>query len=234
MQTAQAVARNLRKLGTKTKAESSAWFFKTGKGQYGEGDVFVGVTVPEQRALAGNYAELSLSEIAKLLQSKIHECRLTALIILGNQFKWGDAKARARIVRFYLAQTVRINNWDLVDVSASVILGTYLLKEKRNILYKLVRSKNLWERRIAIVATLALIRSGEYEDTLALSEKLFGDREDLIHKAVGWMLREVGKMSRPTLVQFLKTRASHMPRTSLRYAIEHFNKIERDQFLRMK
>jgi 3-methyladenine DNA glycosylase AlkD len=234
MSTALAIERALKKLGSKEKAEHSARFFKTGKGQYGEGDVFLGVTVPEQRRLAKMYGGLSFAELKKLLESKIHECRLTALIILVEQYKRAKEKGRSSIAKFYLAHTKRINNWDLVDASASHILGTHLLHGARDTLYKLARSKNMWERRIAIVATHAFIRKDDFADTLNLSGLLFRDQEDLMHKAVGWMLREVGKRSRSTLASFLKEHAPEMPRTALRYALEHFSPDERKKFMQMK
>ena len=234
MDTAAQVARALKKLGTKTKAANSARFFKTGKGQYGEGDVFIGVTVPEQRLLAKECITLPLSEICTLLESKVHEHRLTALIILVVQYKNAKPKEQEKIVQFYLAHASHINNWDLVDASASYIIGTHLLGRPRDVLYKFVRSKNMWERRIAIVSTHALIRKGDSSDALNLSGMLLSDTEDLMHKAVGWTLREVGKQSRPTLVQFLHEHAPHMPRTALRYAIEHFSDTERKRFMQMK
>ncbi len=234
MQTATRIERALRKMGTKHKAENSARFFKTGKGQYGEGDVFIGVTVLEQRLLAKTYAQLPLSELSQLLQSHVHECRLTALIILVGQYKNAKMKEQEKITKFYLAHTARINNWDLVDASASYILGAHLGEHPRDVLYKLVRSKNMWERRIAIVSTHALIRMGDCSDALNLSGMLLSDTEDLMHKAVGWTLREVGKQSRPKLVQFLNEHAGAMPRTALRYAIEHFSKSERKKFMKME
>lgn len=234
MQTAAQIERALKKLGTKERAASSAWFFKTKKGEYGHGDVFVGVTVPEQRKLAKEYAGLSRIEIAKLLRSRIHECRLTALLILVGQFKSGTEMEREKIVKFYRAHVMYINNWDLVDTSASNILGTHLLTRDRKVLYILARSKNIWERRIAIIATLAFIKAGDMRDTLRISEMLLSDTHDLMHKAVGWMLREVGKESRETLVEFLKAHAHHMPRTALRYSIEHFPPSERKRFMTMK
>ncbi len=234
MDTAAQVARALKKLGTKTKAANSARFFKTGKGQYGEGDVFIGVTVLEQRLLAKACAQLPLPEVSHLLESHVHECRLTGLIILVGQYKSAGMKEREKIMKFYLAHTAHINNWDLVDASASYIIGTHLLSRPHDVLYKLVRSKNMWERRIAIVATHALIRRGDFADALNLSGMLLSDKEDLMHKAVGWTLREVGKQSRPTLEQFLHEHAPHMPRTALRYAIEHFSKSERKKFMKME
>lgn len=231
MSTATTVIAELKKLGTPKKAAASAWFFKTGKGHYGEGDVFFGVTVPEQRILAKRYNDLTISAIAKLLQSKVHECRQTALLILVRQYKEADAKGRERIARFYLSTTERINNWDLVDVSAPYILGDYLLTKNRRLLYTLARSKNVWERRIAIVATYAFIRNNEYSDTLKIARTLLTDTHDLIHKAVGWMLREVGKRSLKAEEEFLKKYAGVMPRTMLRYAIEKFPEAKRKAYL---
>ncbi len=231
---AQNTEKSLKKLGTKEKAKSSAWFFKTGKGHYGYGDVFVGVSVPEQRKVAKEYKGLPLAEIGKLLKNKIHECRLTALLILAWQFRAADEKGKAKIAKFYLARAKNINNWDLVDVSAGGILGEYLFGKDRRVLYKLAKSKNLWERRISIVATFAFIRKKDFTDTFLISERLFSDKHDLIHKAVGWMLREVGKQSKPALVRFLKLNAKNMPRTSLRYAIERFPESERKKFLGIK
>lgn len=232
MLTARQVATALKNLGTKEKATSSAWFFKTGEGQYGHGDVFIGVTVPEQRKVARTFRELSLTEVAKLLKNKIHECRLTALLILVGQYKKGDEKTRAKLAKLYLAHTKHINNWDLVDTSAPNILGQYLLDKNRGVLYKLAKSRNLWERRIAIVATLALIGNGESADTFAIAEMLLADTHDLIHKATGWMLREVGKrVSRPALVKFINLHKADMPRTTLRYATEHFPPEIRKAFL---
>lgn len=232
MSTSGQVAAALKKLETSEKAASSAWFFKTGRGQYGYGDVFIGVTVPEQRRVAKAFRELPFTEVVKLLKSKIHEHRLTALLILVEQYKRGDEKTRAKIVKRYLAHTKRVNNWDLVDTSAPHIVGHYLLDKNRRVLYKLAKSKNLWERRIAIVATLAFIRHGESADTFAIAELLLADPHDLIRKATGWMLREVGKrVSRPALVKFIKVHKANMPRTTLRYATEHFPPEIRKAFL---
>jgi 3-methyladenine DNA glycosylase AlkD len=238
-----AIIRELTRFGSPTKAVSSTWFFKTGKGQYGYGDEFVGVTVSEQRKVAKKFADLGLVEIDKLLKSKIHEYRLTALFILVAQFREAigrnDQDQYTKIIKFYLAHIKCINNWDLVDSSASYILGTYLQSGSnrngdRNILYKLARSENLWERRIAIVTTLAFIRARKFEDTLKISKMLMSDKHDLIHKAVGWMLREVGKMSKETLMTFLNENASRMPRTTLRYSIERFGKADRKKYLSIK
>lgn len=229
--TAPRVEEALRKHGAAEKAKNSARFFKTGEGQYGYGDMFIGVTVPEQRKIAKQYKDLSLPELKKLLASKFHECRLTALLILVAQFKAGEERTRENIVKFYLANTKRVNNWDLVDSSAPYILGKYLFDKDRSVLYKLAKSKNLWERRIAILSTFWFIREGDFKDALAMGEMLLSDAHDLMHKATGWMLREVGKRSKPTLVRFLNTHKANMPRTTLRYAIERFSKKERDSFM---
>ncbi len=228
---AKNVEQELKKRGSPAKAKSSAWFFKTGKGEYGHGDVFIGVTVPEQRKIARQFKTLPLPEIKKLLLSKYHECRLTALIILVAEFQAGDKKTQERIAKFYLANAKRVNNWDLVDSSAPYILGVYLSDKDRGILYKLVKSNNIWERRIAILASGMFIRNNDFRDTLKLAEMLLSDTQTLMHKATGWMLREVGKRSKPTLVRFLDTHRTRMPRTALRYAIEHFSAKEREKIM---
>lgn len=232
MPTARVVEKALRALGTREKALSSSRFFKTGKGEYGEGDVFIGVTVPEQRRVAKTYQALPLAEIEVLLQSPIHECRLTALLILVAQFEKGDVRTRARIARFYLAHTKHINNWDLVDASAHYILGTHMLESERGVLIKLARSKNLWEQRIAVVATFALIRVGQFEDFFAVSALLRSHKHDLIHKAIGWMFREVGKHTKSALISYLEIHAPALPRTTLRYAIERLSAKEKTRFMK--
>lgn len=220
---------HLRDISNPEVAKSSLWFFKTGPGQYGEGDVFIGIKVPVLRAAAKKAKDLSLPELQTLLDSEIHEERLIALHILDAQYaKTADPK----IVDFYLKNAHRINNWDLVDSSASYILGTHLLTHDPKILYTLVKSKNLWERRIAIISTAAFIRVGRFEHTLALAESLLTDKHDLMHKAVGWMLREVGKKDQTVLEKFLTAHASHMPRTALRYAIERFPEPLRKHYLK--
>ncbi|MDX2054847.1 MAG: DNA alkylation repair protein [Polyangiaceae bacterium] len=217
------------------RAANSQWFFKTGKGQYGEGDVFMGVTVPNQRSVARKFAELPPRETLKLLHSKLHEARLTALLILVHQFERGSAEQQAEIAKLYLANTSRINNWDLVDSSAPHILGHWLLNKDRKLLLKLARSRSLWERRIAIIATFEFLRHGQHRETFAISELLLSDKEDLIHKAVGWMLREAGKnVGVQHLRAFLKKHANKMPRTALRYATEHLSAEERAQWLKYK
>ncbi|HSX58374.1 MAG TPA: DNA alkylation repair protein [Candidatus Saccharimonadales bacterium] len=227
--------KELKKLSSEKKAKASAWFFKTGLGQYGEGDLFIGVTVPEQRKIAKVFKDLPLAEVEKLLKSPIHEERLVSLLILNGQFAKGNKTIKKEIYKFYLANTQFVNNWDLVDSSASYIVGTYLLDKPREILYKLAKSPSLWERRISIISTLAFIVKGESSDTLKIAEVLLNDKEDLMHKAVGWMLREVGKrVSREELVSFLNKHYKNMPRTALRYAIEHFPEAERQKYLKGK
>ncbi len=231
---AVSVVEELRGLATPAKSKASAWFFKTGEGQYGHGDVFLGVTVPEQRRVAKRHQDLPLAEIRKLLRSAPHECRLTALLILVRQYETGDEAAQERIARFYLAHRARVNNWDLVDSSAPYILGRHLLTRDRSILYALARSADLWERRVAIIATLAFIRAGEYGDALKIARLLLADRHDLVHKAAGWMLREVGNRNPAAAERFLKAHAARMPRTMLRYAIEKLPERKRKAYLTMR
>jgi 3-methyladenine DNA glycosylase AlkD len=213
------------------RAHFSKSFFKTGKGEYGEGDVFLGLTVPAQRKLAKKYRTLPLTAIQSLLKSKIHEHRLVALLILVDQYTRGDAKTKDGLFAFYLRNAKRANNWDLVDSSAPYIVGAHLLTRSRKLLRDLAKSENLWERRIAIVSTLWLIRAGDLDDMFAVSKLLLKDKHDLIHKAVGWMLREAGKKSPDELRQFLAQHHARMPRTALRYAIERFPESERKHWL---
>lgn len=205
-------------------------FFKTGKGQYGEGDVFLGITVPQSRKIAVTYKTLPLNDIKQLLISKIHEERLIGLLILVHNFETSPKK----IYQFYLSLTKYINNWDLVDLSADKIVGAYLIDKKKDILYTCARSKNIWERRIAIVATYYFIKNNQFDDTLKIAEILLNDTHDLIQKAVGWMLREVGKRSVKTEEDFLQKHYENMPRTMLRYAIEKFPETKRKAYLRKK
>lgn len=210
-------------------------FFKTGPGEYGEGDKFIGVTVPAQRAIAKSFYEnLSLNDAVKLLHSEWHEERLTALFILNLKFKKSSKTEKARIVELYLANTKFVNNWDLVDSSAPYILGIWLGDKDRTILYDLAQSKLLWERRISIITTLMFIRNGQFNDTIKLAEQLLFDKEDLMHKAVGWCLREVGKKDYDLLIGFLGKYADTMPRTTLRYAIERLPEPKRQYFLGLK
>ncbi|MDD5165414.1 MAG: DNA alkylation repair protein [Candidatus Pacebacteria bacterium] len=233
--TAAQVEKELRKLGKPAKAKVLSGFFKTGKGEYGEGDKFLGVTVPIQRNVAKKYSELDLNEIAKLIQNPVHECRLTGLEILVMQYekakKCGNITLQEKIIAFYLKNTKYINNWDLVDATAPYMLGDWLLNNDRDILYMFVKSKKLWERRISIISTYAFIRAGDFKDTIKISELLLKDSHDLMHKAVGWMLREVGKRDELVLMRFLNTHAHMMPRTALRYAIEKFPESRRKAYL---
>jgi 3-methyladenine DNA glycosylase AlkD len=229
--TRRQVERELATVADAKRAKGLAWFFKTGKGEYGEGDRFIGITVPAQRTIALRYSALPLDDIAGLLASSIHEHRFTALEILVAQYARADEKQRARIFRFYLGHAHRANNWDLVDTSAPYIVGEHLKKRPRHLLDRLAASRNVWKRRIAIVSTLALIREGEIEDTFRIAENLLSDRHDLIHKAVGWMLREAGKNSPRALLKFLRSQYSSIPRTTLRYAIERFPATYRAKIL---
>ena len=206
-------------------------FFKTGPGEYGHGDIFLGIMVPAQRKIVGKYTDLSFPEIQKLLNSKIHEHRFCALVILVSKYKKANDAEKKRIFDFYIKNSRKINNWDLVDVSAPKIVGEYLLNKNKAILYELVRSKNLWQKRIAVLATFWFIREKKFDDSLEISEILLKDKHDLIHKAVGWMLREIGKKNKQVEIKFLEKHAHKMPRVMLRYAIEKFSKKERTYFL---
>lgn len=228
------VIKDLKRAGSKSKAKILAGFFKTGKGEYGHGDKFLGVNVPKQRKIAKNYEQIDLKEIEKLLKNEFHECRLTGLFILISQYKKADEEKQKILFHFYLRNIGSINNWDLVDSSAPYILGHYLLTNNNRTLFQLARSKNLWKRRIAIVATLGFIKKGRYEETLEIAEMLLDDPHDLIHKAAGWMLREVGKKSPTTEKSFLNKNSSKMPRTMLRYAIERFPEKERKKYMLSK
>ena len=221
----------LRKLANPEKAKVLSRFFKTGKGDYGEGDIFLGITVPEQRKIAKKYPDLPRKDIRKLLSSKIHEYRLVALLMLIRQYGKADEKREKEIFDFYLANTRHINNWDLVDLSAPNIMGDYLLDKDRAILYKLVKSDNLWEKRIAIIATFTFIRNNQFDDTFRIAEILLYDQHDLIHKAIGWMLREIGKRNQDQEEAFLKKYCRVMPRTMLRYAVERFDEQKRRLYL---
>jgi 3-methyladenine DNA glycosylase AlkD len=207
-------------------------FFKTGKGEYGEGDIFYGLSVPQSRKIAKKYFSIPLQKTLSLLNSKIHEERLISLLILVEKFENSDISQKEKIVSEYLKNTKKINNWDLVDLSAPKILGSFLLNKKRSVLYKLANSKNLWEKRISIVSTYAFIKQNQFQDTLRISEILLEDKHDLIHKATGWMLREVGKKSPETLKNFLKYHYKTLPRTTLRYSIEKFPESERLKYLK--
>ncbi|OGY84546.1 MAG: DNA alkylation repair protein [Candidatus Kerfeldbacteria bacterium RIFCSPHIGHO2_12_FULL_48_17] len=226
--------RDLQKLATPARAKASMWFFKTDEGQYGAHDTFIGVKVPDQRKIAKQYRTLPLPQVGKLLHSPIHEHRLTALFILVHQFEKGDEAVRKMIKNMYLKNTAHVNNWDLVDSSAGYILGSFLAAQKdRKILYSLARSQDLWKKRIAIIATQAFIRDGQFADTLAIAQILLHDTHDLIHKAVGWMLREVGNRDQRAEEIFLQKHAHIMPRTMLRYAIEKFPSAAKQKYMQM-
>ena len=225
------VRRDIRKVALRQRAESNKWFFKTGAGEYGEGDRFLGVSVPQLRMLARTYAGLPLADVIRLLRSAWHEERLLALLILVGQYARGDETARGSIHRAYLRNTRFINNWDLVDSSAAQIVGAHLETRDRRLLRRLARSTSVWERRIATIATYHYIRRGDFADALVIAALLRGDEHDLIHKAVGWMLREIGKRDRRVEERFLRKHARRMPRTMLRYAIEKFPEPLRRKYL---
>jgi len=229
--TLTAVRKALRDAGNPKDAIFLQRFFKTGPGQYGEGDHFLGIRVPATRALARQFADLPLTEIETLLHDKWHEARLLALVLLVARYERGDDGERQRVYRLYLANTDRINNWDLVDLSAPNIVGAHLESRSRAPLDKLAKSKSLWERRIAIVATYWLIRLHQFDDTFRIATALLGDTHDLIHKAVGWMLREVGKRDEAALERYLDEHASTMPRTALRYSIERMTPARRAHYM---
>ncbi len=229
------IYQELKSVSNKERAEAGAWFFKTGPGQYGEGDKFIGVTVPDQRKIAKRMQKtVFLSDLENSLTSKWHEERLTSLLILVYKYKLASEDQKCEIVDFYLKNTKKVNNWDLVDSSAPYILGDWLLNKDKEILYTLVVSDNLWERRISIITTLNFIRNGQLEDTIKLSEQLLEDNHDLIHKAVGWCLREVGKKDEEVLLAFLNKFTLKMPRTMLRYAIERLPEDKRKHYLKLK
>jgi len=225
---------DLNKLSNPAKAKVLTRFFKTGKGEYGEGDIFLGIMVPDQRKIAQKYSMLATAALKRLLTSRIHEYRLVALLILVDKYEKSSKRNKKDICGFYLRQAKEgnINNWDLVDLSAPKILGDYLFASDKNTLYNLARSTNLWARRIAIVSTFNFIKRGRFTETIEISKILISDKEDLIHKAVGWMLREVGKKNLDQEIKFLNKYASKMPRTMLRYAIERFKNKDRQNYLK--
>jgi len=233
------VQKELQRYYSKEKANFFPKFFKAGPGEYAEGDKFVGATVPICRQVAKKYCGLQLNEIKKLLTSKIHEERLVALLILVDKFQKakGDKEVKKIIYDFYLANTKSINNWDLVDLSCSKIVGQWVVESNYSnlgLLTKLARSENLWEKRIAIISTFAFIKVNRLEPTIKIARILLRDKHDLIHKAVGWMLREVGKKDMNLLEKFLKDNYSNIPRTTLRYAIEKFPEKKRQRYLKLK
>ncbi|MFA6080831.1 MAG: DNA alkylation repair protein [Patescibacteria group bacterium] len=223
--------RELQQAADSERAKNLKWFFKTGKGEYGEGDRFLGIAVPNLRTISKKYQSLGIKDLQKLIDSKIHEHRLSSLMILRMKYQKANIKDQSLIVRFYLKNTKKINNWDLVDLSSHYILGNWLIDKDKKILFKLARSKNLWEKRISIISTFAFIRENQFSDTTKISEILLKDKNDLIHKAVGWALREIGKKDKKTEIDFLNKHYKTMPRTMLRYAIEKFSDKERKFYL---
>lgn len=226
------IQKQLRRLADKAIAEHSQRFFKTAKGQYGEGDKFLGIRVPVLRKIARQHREISVEEACRLLKSEFHEERLLALFLLVAIFNKADDENKRIIYELYLENTRFINNWDLVDCSAEHIVGAYLQQADKQPLYDLAVSKSLWERRISIMSTFHFIKHNDFADTLRIAETLLGDKEDLIHKAVGWMLREVGKRDAQAEEEFLKKYYRQMPRTMLRYAIERFPAAKRQKYLK--
>ena len=226
-QLTKTITNELQALSDAEKQEIFPKFFKAGKGEYGEGDRFLGVTIPNIRAIAKLHKDISMEEIQDLIQSEWHEVRLCALIIMVEKSKKKDEALRKELFNLYLSQTERINNWDLVDLSCRFIIGEYLLDKSRDILYQLAQSPLLWDNRIAIVSTYAFIRKGQLEDTYALSDLMMHHPHDLMHKAIGWMLREAGKRDSERLYDYVMSHRADMPRTMLRYAIEKFSPKER-------
>ena len=226
------IRKRIKKESSKQQAESLQWFFKTGPGEYGEGDVFAGIKMPVQRKIAKEFKNLNYNDIKELLCSKIHEERMIGLLILQGKYENGDENEK--VFKFYIRNKKGINNWDLVDISAPKIVGEHLLNQYKKLLYKFAHSKNLWERRIAILSTFTFIRAGKFETTFKITDILLDDDHDLIHKAVGWMLRETGKKDLSAEEKFLKPRYKKMPRTMLRYAIEKFSEVKRKKYLLSK
>lgn len=229
--TARKIQQRLRRLADPEKAKVLRRFFKTGPGEYGEGDRFHGIMVPHIRAVAREFRGAPLAEVRKLLPSPVHEERLLALLLLVDAFERGDDRRKRETYRLYLKSARHINNWDLVDLTAPKIVGPFLEEKSRRPLYRFAQSKNLWERRIAVLSTFHFIKNRDYTDALAVAEMLLDDEEDLIHKAVGWMLREVGKRDSAALEKFLRKHHPSMPRTMLRYAIERFPEAKRRRYL---
>ena len=228
------ISANLRLLADPNIASHSQRFFKTGSGEYGEGDKFLGIRVPVIRKQVKKYAFATIEDAKTLLTSEFHEVRLFALLLLVALYSKGDKSKRKAIFECYLTHTQYVNNWDLVDSSAHYIVGAYLINKDKSVLYRLSVSNSLWERRIAIMSTFCFIKKGLFDDALNISEKLLDDKEDLIHKAVGWMLREIGKRNLSVERAFLDKFCPIMPRTMLRYAIEKFPESERQRYLKGK
>lgn len=226
--------KKIKQIASPDVAETMQWFFKTGKGEYGEGDVFIGLKVPTQRKLAKEFRDLTLSDLKLLLGSHIHEERLISLFILVYKYENGNQKEKDEIFSFYIKNISRVNNWDLVDLSAPKIVGNHLLDKDKSLLEKFAKCDNLWKRRIAILSTQHFIKNNKFDTTLKLARILLNDEHDLIHKAVGWMLREIGNRDLVTEEKFLKLYYKKMPRTMLRYAIEKFPEVKRKKYLQSK
>ena len=226
--------KKIKVLGSPEVSKTMKWYFKTGKGEYGEGDVFAGLKVPTQRKLAREFRDLTFADLKLLLGSPVHEERLISLFILIDKFAKSTEKEQQVIFKFYVKNRKGVNNWDLVDLSAPKIMGKHLLEKDNSLLFKFALSKNLWERRIAILSTYEFIRNENYDTTLKIAEILLEDDHDLIHKAVGWMLREIGKRNLMVEENFLKIHYKKMPRTMLRYAIEKFPETKRKKYLQGK
>lgn len=223
---------DLKRAGNADYAVHSKRFFKTGKGEYGEGDLFLGIRVPEIRKLVTRFRDVPAAEIEKCLSSPYHEVRLFGFLSLAYRFKKADAAIQKFLFDTYLRNKAYVNNWDIVDVTAPNVIGAYLLDRDKTLLYELARSQGLWDKRIAVIATFTFIKAGKFEDALNISEILLLSKEDLIHKAVGWMLREIGKRDLETEEIFLKNHYRTMPRTMLRYAIERFEEKKRQKYLK--
>jgi len=215
------------------RARSLRWFFKTGSGEYGEGDRFLGLTMPQIRQLVRECADLTLPDIEALLESPWHEARSLAVVLLAHRYSRSDARTQGAIYALYLRRADRINNWDLVDISAPRVVGAHLLTRSRAPLHKLAASRDIWRRRIAVVSTATFIDNGQFDDTLRIAVTLINDPHDLIHKAVGWMLREAGKADPRRLERFLMRHGPRIPRTTLRYAIERYPPARRQRLLRV-
>ncbi|PIN98632.1 MAG: DNA alkylation repair protein [Candidatus Diapherotrites archaeon CG10_big_fil_rev_8_21_14_0_10_31_34] len=228
------IKKEIKEKENKEKARILQGFFKTGKGQYGEGDIFLGLSVGETRTIAKKHFGIALNELQPLLESKIHEERLCALLILVEKFRKSEEKEKKQIIDFYLNNTKNINNWDLVDLSADKILGEFLFDKNKDVLFKLAKSNKLWEKRISVLSTYAFIKRNRFKETLEISGLLLKDEHDLIQKAIGWMLREIGKRNLKTEEKFLKKHYKKMPRTMLRYAIEKFPETKRKAYLKGK
>jgi len=228
------IKKEIKEKENKEKARILQGFFKTGKGQYGEGDIFLGLSVGETRTIAKKHFGIALNELQPLLESKIHEERLCALLILVEKFRKSEEKEKKQIIDFYLNNTKNINNWDLVDLSADKILGEFLFDKNKDVLFKLAKSNKLWEKRISVLSTYAFIKRKRFKETLEISGLLLKDEHDLIQKAIGWMLREIGKRNLKTEEKFLKKHYKKMPRTMLRYAIEKFPETKRKAYLKGK